>query len=93
MIIIYSIVFGVLVFAVTYAIGLGICHMCEERNKRAFANLPREVLLTHAQSNPVYMSHYCTMVMGGVSPERASELIVDRMLVERGLIGYRKAET
>lgn len=93
MFIIYSIVIGIAVFVITYMIVGAICKAKVERSKRAFANLPREVLLVHAQMNPVYLSDYATMVLGGVSSGRATEIITDRMLIDSGLIGYRKAET
>lgn len=93
MFIIYSICIGVMVFAVTYMTTQAICKVNIKRKRRAFANLPREVLLTHAQMDPVYMSDYAIMVSGGVSKERATVLVTDRMLIDAGLIGYRKVGT
>jgi hypothetical protein len=93
MFIIYSIAIGATAFAGTVFVVRAVCVAKIEREKRAFANLPREVLLVHAQMNPFYMSDYATMVIGGVSKERATEIITDRMLVDMGLIGYRKEET
>lgn len=92
MLILFALLFGLVVFAITFLITRAICNVRTERRNRAFANLPREVLLTHATMSPVYRSHYailCTIK----SKEEATELITNRMLIDMGLIGYRKAET
>lgn len=93
MFIIYSIAIGVVVFVITYMVTRAIGKAIVERRKRAFANLPREVLLVHAQMSPIYMSDYAKMIVCGISEERATRLITDRMLVDSGLIGYRKEES
>ena len=93
MFIIYSIIIGVVVFAITYTATRAICKRKIENRKRAFANLPREVLLIQAQMSPIYMSEYAKMIVCGVSEEKAAKLITDRMLIDTGLIGYRKVES
>lgn len=60
-----------------------------KRKNEVFANLPTEVLLTHALLNPVYASHYRNL-QTIMSKDKASEMIVNHMLFDMGLVGYRK---
>ena len=93
MFVIYSIIIGLVVFAITYTATRSICKRIAERRKRAFANLPREVLLIQAMLSPVYAFEYNKMLMCGITEERATKMITDRMLIDSGLIGYRKVES
>lgn len=93
MFIICSIASGVVLFVITYMVTRAICKSKVTRKNIAFANLPRKVLLTHARMSPVYMLEYEKMLACGTSEDRAMTLVTDRMLIDYGLIGYRKVES
>ena len=59
------------------------------RKNIAFANLPMEVLLAHALLSPIYASEYRSL-LHSISKEEATRLVVNHMLLNMGIIGYRK---
>ena len=60
-----------------------------ERRKKAYANLPKETLLMYALMSPELHSDYWHARMV-VPKDEADDLIINRLLIEQGLIGYRK---
>lgn len=92
MLIIYFIIAVLLCGMVSYMITKVICKVKTERNNMAFANLPKEVLLQYALIDPVCSASYqrARMVM---NEDVAAENAINYMLINNGLIGYRKRES
>ena len=89
MLIIGVVMVYLLIATLSYVATKAICKARIEKRNKAFANLPREVLLQHALLNPVYSSQYHYMLTT-MDENEATEIIIRRMLFDNGLIGYRK---
>ena len=89
MLIICVIFVYILIATFSYLITRAICNARRERKNREFANLPDKVLLQHALLNPIYGSQYHNMLMI-MDEDKANDVIIRRMLLDMGLIAYRK---
>lgn len=90
------IIIFIIMFVVTFNIGFVGSYIIRKRKAEqrniAFANLPTKVLFDYAMVNPFYNSDYKVM-RRVMTEEEATKLVVNKMLIDNGLIGYRKVES
>lgn len=78
-------------FAISYPIFKARAEAKAEEEKRAFANLPSEVLLQYVLIDPFANAEYQGL-RKVMTKEKATEIAINHMLINNGLIGYRKTE-
>ena len=83
------IAYWALMFAFGYLVVRWILRARIERRNKAFANLPKEALMVYVRFNPVYNSIYQNLRLV-MDDNIAAEHAINRMLIDMGLIGYRK---
>ena len=89
MLIIYAVIAYFLIVILSYFITMAVYKARVARKNKAFANLPKEVLLQHALMSPMYSSQYRNMIIF-MDENDAMDIVIRRMLIDMGLIGYRK---
>lgn len=76
----------------SYLLSRAICMARVRRSNRAFANLPKEVLLHYVQLSPVYSSCYKNARLT-MTEDRAADHAINNMLFNMGINKYRKGRT